>query len=78
MGFFSTLGSVLECVTDVLSIFGGEHVESSSGTYTSSDGGTGTFHSDTYDYGNGYQKKYTTVTDSKGNSKSYTENITKY
>lgn len=78
MGFFSTVGSVLKTVGDVISIFGGDHVESSSGTYTSSNGKTGTFQSDTYDYGNGFQKKYTTVTDSDGNTRTYTEDITKY
>ncbi len=75
MGFFSTVGSVLKGVSDVLSIFGGEHVGSSSGTYRNSKGETGTFTSDTYDYGNGYQKKYTTFTDSNGNTSSFTEDI---
>lgn len=75
MGFFSAIGSVLESVTDILSIFGGKHTDSSYGSYTSSDGSKGTFSSDTYDYGGGYKKKYTTYTDNKGNSKTFTESI---
>ena len=78
MGFFSVIGAVLDGVNNILEAFGGQHVESVSGSYTSSDGSSGTYSSDTYDYGDGHQKKYTTYTDSNGNSKTYTEDIHRY